>query len=126
MAGQKEKADAAYDQAIKLAYKTLQVNPRSAGATTSLAIYYAHKGDAKQSVTFIERAKSLDKQSVDILYADAEVQALAGHPDEAFKSLRLALQKGVAFSDAKNDPDLISLQSRPEFAQLEKQFGGKN
>jgi eukaryotic-like serine/threonine-protein kinase len=125
MAGQKDKADAAYDAAIKLAYKSLQVNPRSAEATTSLAIYYAHKGDTKQAVTFIDRARALDKESVDILYADAEVKALAGKPDDALKSLRLALQKGTAFSDAKNDPDLASLKSRPEFAQLEKQYGGK-
>ena len=125
MAGQKDKADAAYDDAIKLAYKGLQVNPHSSEAMTSLAIYYAHKGDAKQSVTFIDRARAIDKESLDILYADVEVKALAGRPDDALKSLKLALQKGTAFSDAANDPDLASLKTRPEWAQLEKQYGAK-
>jgi serine/threonine protein kinase/tetratricopeptide (TPR) repeat protein len=126
MAGQKDKADETYDQAIKLAYKSLQVNPQSEEALMNLALYYAHKGNAAESLTFIARAKAVDKESVDIIYTDAEVQALAGHKAEALKSLRVALQKGTSFRDAKSDPDLVSLQGTPEFSQLEKQYGGKS
>jgi eukaryotic-like serine/threonine-protein kinase len=123
--GQKDKANATYDKAIELAYKDLQVNPRSAAALASLAVYYAKKGDYTQALNFIGRARSINKDSVDIMYNEAQVEALANRPEPALKALRQALEKGHAFKDAKNDPELGNLQSRPEFAQLEKEFGGR-
>jgi tetratricopeptide (TPR) repeat protein/TolB-like protein/tRNA A-37 threonylcarbamoyl transferase component Bud32 len=123
--GQKDKANETYDKAIKLAYADLQVNPRSAAAMASLAVYYAKKGESTRALDFIGRARSVNKDSVDIIYNEAQVDALANRPDDALKALRQALQKGHSFIDAKNDPELGSLQKRPEFAQLEKEFGGR-
>jgi eukaryotic-like serine/threonine-protein kinase len=123
--GQKDKANETYDKAIELAYKDLQVNPRSAPALSSLALYHAKKGQSAQALAFIARARLLDKDNVDFIYDEAEIQALANHPDEALKLLRQALQKGEPFMAAKTDPELASLQNRPEFAQLEKEFGSK-
>lgn len=121
--GQKEKANKMYDQAIGLAYKDLEVNPKSAAAMSSLALYYAKKGQSQQALNFIGRARSLDKENVDFIYDEAEIQALANHQEEALKLLRQALQKGASFKDAKSDPELGNLLNRPEFAQLEKEFG---
>jgi len=119
--GQKDKANATYDKAIELAYKDLQVNPRSAAALSSLALYYAKKGQSTQALDFINRARA-----VDIIYDEVMVLTLANRPDDALKTLREALQKGHSFQDAKNDPELASLQNRPGFAQLEREFGGKS
>jgi len=121
--GQKDKANDTYDKAIAMAYKDLQVNPRSARALSSLALYYAKKGQSAQALTFINRARLLDKENVDFIYDEAQVQALTNHPEDALKALRQALQKGASFQDAKNDPELATLQSQPGFAQLEKEFG---
>jgi tetratricopeptide (TPR) repeat protein len=120
--GQKDKATATYDKAIELAYKDLQANPRSATTLSSLALYYAKKGQSVQALSFIRRARLLDKKNVDFMYDEAEIQALANRPDDALKLLRQALQKGASFTDAKNDPELGSLQGRPEFAELEREF----
>ncbi|HTS13450.1 MAG TPA: tetratricopeptide repeat protein [Candidatus Limnocylindrales bacterium] len=122
--GQKDKADATYDKAIELAYKDLQVNPRSSAAMASLALYYAKKGQSKQALDFIGRARTIDKQNVNVTYDEVVVDTLASRPDDALKALREALQKGYSFKDAKSDPELASLESRPGFAQLEKEFGG--
>lgn len=121
--GQKDKANVTYDKAIELAYKDLQVNPRSAAALSSLALYYAKKGQSAQALNFIGRARLLDKENVDFIYDEAEIQALANRPDDALKLLRQALQKGASFKDANNDPELATLHTKPEFAQLEKEFG---
>jgi len=123
--GQKDMANATYDKAIELAYKELQVNPRSANTLSQLAMYYAKKGESAQALNFIGRARALDKENIEYLYDDVEVQALTNHPDEALNLLREALQKGSSFADAKADPELANLQSRPQFAQLEKEFGAK-
>jgi len=123
--GQKDKANETYGRAIELAYQDLQVNPRSSAALASLAVYYAKKGESAQALNFIGRARAINKDSVDIIYNEAQVDALANRPDDALKALRQALQKGYSFREAKNDPELASLQNRPEFAQLEKEFGGR-
>ena len=124
--GQKEKSLAAYDKAIALAYKALQVNPRSADTLGDLALYYAKKGEAVQAATFIRRARSIDKAKVSLIYAEAVIEALAGRPKEALQALGDAFRKGYPAQEAKNDPELGSLQTRPEFEQLMKQLGAKS
>jgi eukaryotic-like serine/threonine-protein kinase len=121
--GQKDKANETYGKAIELAYKELQVNPRNAYTLAFLGLYYAKKGQSAEALNFIGRARSLNKENVNYIYYDVEIQAILNHPDEALKLLREALQKGASFADAKSDPELASLQNRPEFAQLEKEFG---
>lgn len=116
--GQSEKALATYDKAIALAYKELEVNPRSATALQCLALYYAKKGDRKQALEFILRARSLDPDNVQFLYSEAEILALAGQPDQALDALREAFRKGYPRNEATVDPELSGLQSRPQFKQL--------
>jgi hypothetical protein len=46
-------------------------------------------------------------------------------PEDALKSLKVALQKGYPAQEAWNDPELQKLQALPQFAQLEKEFTPK-
>jgi hypothetical protein len=59
-----------------------------------------------------------------LIYNEAAVQALANHPEEALKALREAFQKGYSPEEARNDPELKSLEGRPEFGELLKEFSG--
>jgi eukaryotic-like serine/threonine-protein kinase len=120
--GQKEKSLATYDKAIALAYKELQVNPRNASTMGDLAGYYAKKGDRAQSIEWISRARSIDPNSVDLLYQAAIVHALADRPEDALKDLREAFQKGYSTEQARRDPEFGSLQHRPEFSNLLAEF----
>ena len=122
--GHKEQARTTYDKAIALAYKELQVNPHNASTMGGLALYYAKKGDSAQALQFIRRARSIDPNSNQLIYNEAVVQALANQPEEALKVLREAFQKGYSPAEATNDPELKSLQDRPEFGRLVKQFSG--
>jgi len=123
--GRADQAQSTYDKAIGLAYKELQVNPFEANTMGHLALYYAKKGDSTQALQFIRRARSIDPNSNELIYNEAAVQALANHPEEALKALREAFQKGYSPEEARNDPELKSLQGRPEFEKLLKDFGGK-
>lgn len=120
--GQIEKANSTYERAISLAFKQLQVNPRDANVMDQLSLYYAKKGDAVHAVDFIRRARAINSSDLGMIYDEAVVYAATGRQPEAFKSLREALQKGYSIREAQNDPELASLQGRPEFAKLVAEF----
>jgi eukaryotic-like serine/threonine-protein kinase len=120
--GQKDKADATYDKAIALAFHDLQVNPQSSDTMGDLALYYAKKGDAKHAADFIQRARAIDKRDVGLLYNQAIVENLAGKAAEAVATLREALGKGYSVNGVEKDPEFQSLQGRPDFQAMIKEF----
>jgi eukaryotic-like serine/threonine-protein kinase len=123
--GHSDKAMAAYDKAISRAFQELQVNPRSAATMGDVAVYYAKKGDARNALQYIQQARSINSQDLQLMYWEALVKALVGKPEDALKSLRLALSKGYPAQEAWNDPELQKLQALPQFAQLVKEFTAK-
>jgi serine/threonine-protein kinase len=120
--GQTAKATATYDQAISLAYKSIEVDPRNADALGNLAISYAKKGDIAQGLDRIARARAIDMKSNWLMYEEATVYTLAGKTPEALASLKQALENGYSLEEAKADPELKGLRATPEFAQLAKQI----
>lgn len=124
--GQKDKARDTFNQAIGLANKELQVNPRDADTKADLALYYAYQGTYDQALQFIQNAQSLDATNPQYAYNEAIIQDLAEKPDLALQSLREALQKGFPALQATNDPQLSSLQNHPDFKKLLAQFGGRS
>jgi len=123
--GHSDKAVVAYDKAISRAFQELQVNPRSASTMGDLAVYYAKKGDARNALQYIQQARSINSEDLQLTYSEAMVKALVGKPEDALKPLRLALQKGYPAQEAWNDPELQKLQALPQFAQLVKEFTPK-
>lgn len=121
--GRKQEALATYDKAISLAYKDLQVNPRSGGTMENLALYYAKKGDSVRALDFIRRARTIEPDNVSMLYTQAVVDCLAGRKEASVSILSEALQKGYSLKEAENDPELADLQKLPQFDQLLKKSG---
>jgi len=124
--GHSDQAAQAYDNAIRLAFQELQVNPRSFNIMGDLALYYAKKGDATNALHYIQRARSISPDDVQLMYWEVQVKALIGKPEDALKALRLALQKGYAAQEAWNDPELAKLQALPQFSELVSEFSKKN
>src|SRR5579883_967964 len=116
--GQTAQAQAAYDKAIQLAYKTYQVNPRNAANLGQLAICYAKKGDGRKAAEFIAQARAIDPNDNSLMYKDAVIHALSGRASEALASLAEALRKGYSLQEATSEPDLKSLRDTPDFKKL--------
>lgn len=85
------------------------MNPRRATTLGWLPAYCAKKGDTRQALELIERARAIDQNDVGLIYDAALVEALAGRDTEAIKTLRGALHKGFAPDQAENDPEFKSL-----------------
>ena len=124
--GQKAKASATYEQAISIAYKSVQVNPQDSEALGYLAICYAKQGDAKQATQFIARARGIDQQSNELMYEEATVQALAGKTKEALSSLEQAVRNGYPLKQAESDPELKSIRETPDFSKIAASLSQKS
>ncbi len=124
--GQTGKAMATYDKAISLALKELQVNPRRAGSYANLGTYYAKKGDPARAIEAIHQARTIDRNDVQLIFAEAEIQALATHNEEALKALREALKKNYPAAEAENDPELDNIRGLPEFKKLIAEYSKKS
>ncbi|MGH9523360.1 MAG: protein kinase domain-containing protein [Terriglobales bacterium] len=124
--GDKQKANASYDQAIGLALKALQVDPRSAEEMGRVAMYYASKGDLPTAKRYIQRARAIAPDIANLAYTEAVVHTRAGELTPAYASLREAFSKGYSVDQAKNDPELNVLAGQPEFQNLVAQYSNKN
>ena len=124
-AGRKQEAITFYNKAIALAYKDLQVNPRNAASMGALALWYAKKGEPEQARKFIQAARAIDSNNVDLIYFQAQILALANDSAGALTALREAFQKGLQPAIAEAEPDLKSLQAQPGFKDLVGQFSRK-
>jgi tetratricopeptide (TPR) repeat protein/predicted Ser/Thr protein kinase len=124
-AGHSEKALAAYDKAISKAFQQLQVNPRAAATMGDVAVYYARKGDARNALQYIQQARTINPEDVQLMYWEAVVNTQVGKPEDGLKALRRALKKTYPAQEAWNDPELQKLQALPQFSQLKKEFTPK-
>jgi serine/threonine protein kinase/tetratricopeptide (TPR) repeat protein len=124
--GHSDRAGVAYGKAISLAFQELQVNPRSASIMGDLGLLYAKKGDATNALQYTNQARSINSNDLQLMYSEAQVKTLIGKPEEALKSLRLALEKGYSAQEAWNDPELQKLQALPQFSQMVNQFTKKS
>ena len=124
--GHSDQASAAYAKAISLAFQELNVNPKSAAIMGDLGLLFAKKGDAANALQYTNQARAIKPDDLQLMYSEAQVKTLIGKPEEALKSLRLALAKGYAAQEAWNDPELQKLQALPQFSQLVKEFSKKS
>lgn len=120
--GQQDKAKETYQKSISLGFKELQTNPQDASVMAQIAISYAKTGDAAQAETFIKRARGIDKDNVNYIYEEAEINATAGKTAEALASLRLAFEKGYPAQIAADDPEFQNLRSNSQFNALLKKY----
>jgi len=122
---QTAKAAGAYDEAIKLAAKSLQVNPQDSDSLGTQAIAYAKLGNKATALEKIERARQIKNDDTLLMFREATIYALAGNTAGAIASLRKALQNHYSLGEINSDPELANLRKTPEFTQLLQEFSNK-
>ena len=123
--GQQDKARTTYQQAIAVGFKELQTNPENAEVMGEVALSYAKIGKAPEAQKFIRQARGIDKNNVNYIYYEAEIDAMLGRSAEALKVLREAFEKHYPAEFAAGDEDLKNLSDNPDFTSLITQYSQK-
>jgi eukaryotic-like serine/threonine-protein kinase len=124
-AEQQDKARTTYQQAISVGFKELETNPQNAEVKAQIALSYARIGNASEAKSFIRQARGIDKNNVDYIYLEAEIDALLGQSADAIKLLREAFEKHYPAEFAAGDDALTNLKGNSEFTSLIKQYSQK-
>jgi eukaryotic-like serine/threonine-protein kinase len=123
--GQTDNARTTYQLAIAAGFKELQTNPQDAGVMLEMALSYAKIGNAPEAQNFIRQARGIDKNNVNYIYGEAQIDALLGRSAEALKELREAFGKNYSAEFAAGDEDLKNLNGNSEFTSLIKEYSEK-
>jgi tetratricopeptide (TPR) repeat protein/predicted Ser/Thr protein kinase len=119
-ADQPQKSRDALRQAITLAERQLQVNPRDAQVLVDLAGYYADLNQAERARSLLRKGLAIDSGDSGILFRAASVCEELGDRDQALLWLGRALQAGYSREEIERAPDLVKLRQDPRFKKLEK------
>jgi tetratricopeptide (TPR) repeat protein len=117
--GREETAKEAYQRALPVIDKHLELNPDDARAWTMAAVAHSRLGDRQEGLTSAERALDADPEDAAVLYNVACFYALEGEPDSALACLERAATAGFAHPEwIEHDPDLDSIRDDPRFRAL--------
>lgn len=113
--GSKDKAKAAYQQAIQLVRDEIVKNPTQTYLKADLAMYLAKSGEKSAALQAMEPVEEARSKDLIVLYDSAVVYELCGQRDKALNSLLAAVQGGEDPNDIKNEPEFVSLRADPRY-----------
>lgn len=125
--GEKNRIREAYQQAITLTKKKLQVNPGDKNLLTSLAGYYEGIGENEKALSLLEQVGAMDPKEVDILFSIGQNYELLGERELALLWIEKALAQGYPTEQLEISPGLENLRRDRRFKQiLQKQKDKKH
>jgi serine/threonine-protein kinase len=113
-------AAAAFERAIALSRRELQVNPKEARVHAMLGEYLAKHGDVAEADRELAAALALQSDSEDVLVSAAAIAAIEGKKSDAVAYMRRATAAGISPSMFGNDPQFNSLRSDAKFLEYIK------
>jgi serine/threonine-protein kinase len=116
--GDQVAAKSAYEKAVSLANKKLEVNPKDAEVNGDAADYYAMLGDKKRAVAFLDESLRWGQGDKDLLFNAAVVYQDLGESGVALEWLKKSLDAGVSPATVLESPIFDSLKNDPRFQVL--------
>jgi serine/threonine-protein kinase len=111
-------AKSAYEKAVALASKQLEVNPKDAEVNGDIADYYAMLGQRKRAVAFLDQSLRWGQGNKDLLFNAATVYQDLGESGVALEWLKKSLDAGVPVGTVREAPAFDSLKSDLRFQTL--------
>lgn len=121
--GYQEKAEEAFQQAIQLAEKELEINPKESKTLARLARYYALIGNKKRAFSEISKAQEFAPDNVEVLQVSIRVYELVNQREQALQALEDYLKRGGSMEEIQKDPDLSEFRRDLRYQQLVKRKG---
>src|SRR5262249_18297103 len=116
-----QKAADARARVIELAEKATKLNPQDAIANSKLASVYAREKMRDKAVPRIEAGLALSPDDPNVLGDVATAYEYLGDRPRAVEYARRAMQKGYAFEQFANDPEMQNLIHDPKFPAQNQQ-----
>jgi adenylate cyclase len=108
----------AYQRAIELARRSLEVNARDALTWMQLAFYSSRAGDGEHARQYAARARALGPDDIYVHYYAALIALEQHDAAGALAALDQALRGGFPAQMLRAAPDFNSLRDDPRFRQL--------
>jgi len=122
--GRHDEAREAYETALAVSERHLDVNPDDARAATMRAVGLCRLGRVKEGLEWAERALTMDPEDAGVRYNAACLFAVAGRVDRALDCLESALAVGFGNREwLARDPDLDAVRADPRFQTLMARLG---
>jgi len=116
--GRRAEATAAYEKAIALAERNLQLNPHDAQLFGYLAEYHAMRGERKPALTNLQASLRLQPKSPDMLLNAGIVYQQLGETNQALDALERAVSLGLSPEVLRDTPNFDALKGNPRFTKL--------
>lgn len=116
----KEKAQNAYQEAVKLVQKKLMEKLDDAPMHASLALYLSKLGKFEQAILEINKALKLDPQSSEVLQNSVVVFEVSGKRSRALIYLAEIIKRLGALGELTRNPFLAEFRQDPEYIKLIK------
>jgi len=117
-AGNGAKATAAYEKAVAIGERKLQVNPKDTAVLAFLADYNAMSRHQQKAVEQIERAIALAPEDGEVRLRAAIVYNQLEDTERCLASLEKAVAVGYSADVIRDTPDFDHLHSNPRFRAL--------
>jgi serine/threonine-protein kinase len=114
-AGDRDRAEKAYQRAISMAMSSLEVNPNDPGVYGDLATYYSSLGKKPLALETLNRALRLAPADPYVLFDAANVFHDLGDFNQTLNYLGKALQHGFSCPTVRSAPAFDNLRPDPRF-----------
>jgi serine/threonine protein kinase/tetratricopeptide (TPR) repeat protein len=116
--GSEDKARDAYEHAIDLAGKQIELNEHDLDARSRLAECLAKRGRFQDARAQLKAAMAIDKNDLETMHRAAIVAMLAQNYEEASRWLTEAVQHGFNKAKLERDPEFAILRQKPSFRDV--------
>ncbi len=117
-ARRRAEATAAYGKGIALGEEKLRMNPRDAEVLSSLAMYYAMRGELKPALDNLDAALRLKPKSPELLFNAGIVYQQLDDTQRALNALEKAVAAGISPATLRDTPNFDGLRANPRFLKL--------
>ncbi len=107
--GERDKADSAYWQAIRLGEKDKEVNPNNAQLITMLAGYYAMVHQKEKALEYVKKSVRLAPHDAETMFRAGATYEQLGDRREAIDWIIKSIKNGYPRSDIESQPELKNL-----------------
>jgi len=118
LARNRPKAAEAFQKALQLAQKAVDLRPSDSASLGSLARYHAELGQKTKAQEELALATRSSDNDPELLFNSVVVYELVGERDRALTALRSTLQAGYSLSEVQNTPELMELRQDKRYAKI--------